>query len=65
MPLFRAGLKQFSTEFNFGDHIAIGREFGERSRHALAVRIEHFSNAGINHPNPGENFLQLRYSYRF
>ena len=65
VPLFRTGARQFSTEFNFGDHVAIGYEFGGRGQHALAVRVEHFSNAGINHPNPGENFLQLRYSYRF
>ena len=30
--------------------------------HNLAVRLQHFSNAGISHPNPGEKFLQLRYS---
>jgi hypothetical protein len=63
LPLFRSGSKRFSTEFNFGDHFAIGRDFGDRAQHALALRLEHFSNAGINHPNPGENFLQLRYSY--
>lgn len=65
VPLFRSGARQFSTEFNFGDHFAIGREFGERVQHSIAVRVEHFSNAGINHPNPGENFLQLRYAFHF
>lgn len=61
VPLFRSGEKRFSTEFNFGDHAAIGRSFG---RSELSLRIEHFSNAGISHPNPGENFVQLRYAYR-
>lgn len=65
LPLFRSGDRRFSTEFNFGDHFALGRDFGKRDRHELALRVEHFSNAGINHPNPGENFTQLRYSYRF
>ena len=60
VPLFRSGHKRFSTEFNFGDHAAIGRTFG---RSEVSLRIEHFSNAGIAHPNPGENFLQLRYAY--
>jgi len=64
IPLYRTDHKRFSTEFNFGDHFAIGRQFGERRRHELALRMEHFSNAGIEHPNPGENFLQLRYAYR-
>jgi len=65
LPLFHSGDKSFSTEFNFGDHFALGRDFGSRGQHELALRIEHFSNAGINHPNPGENFGQVRYSWRF
>ena len=65
LPLYRTGNKRFSTKFNFGDHLAVGATFGERAEHDLAVRIQHFSNAGIRHPNPGENFLQLRYSRRF
>jgi lipid A 3-O-deacylase len=64
LPLYRSGLKRFSTEFNFGDHVGIGRDF-KRHQHEVALRAEHFSNAGIAHPNPGENFAQLRYSYRF
>ena len=56
--------KRFSTRFNFGDHIAAGRNFGPARAHELALRIEHYSNAGIRRPNPGENFIQLRYAYR-
>lgn len=57
--------KRFSTAFNFGTHLGIGRSFGTRGEHELSLRIEHFSNAGIKRPNPGENFVQLRYAYRF
>ena len=64
VPLYRTDHKRFSTEFNFGDDFAIGRLFGERRQHELVLRLEHFSNAGIGHPNPGENFVQLRYAYR-
>lgn len=64
VPVFRSGHKRFSTEFNFGDHAALGRQFGSRGRQELSLRIEHFSNAGIDHPNPGENFVQLRYAFR-
>ena len=64
-PLFSNGGDRFSTTFNFGDHVAIGRRFGERGEHELAVRFEHFSNAGLKRPNPGQNFMQLRYAYRF
>ena len=61
VPLFESGHKRFSTEFNFGDHVGIGHDFGHSE---VALRVEHFSNAGISHPNPGENFGQLRYAYR-
>jgi hypothetical protein len=64
VPLYRTSNKRFSTEFNFGDHFGIGHLFGEHREHELTVRVQHFSNAGIKHPNPGKNFLQLRYSRR-
>ncbi len=48
-----------------GDHLAAGWQFGPRRDHELTLRIQHFSNAGIRHPNPGENFVQLRYARRF
>ena len=57
--------KTFSTRFNFKDTIGAGTSFGARDMHELGVRITHFSNAGIKNPNPGENFLQLRYQLRF
>lgn len=65
LPVYRNAEKRFSTTFNFGDHLAIGRQFGRSGRHELALRIQHFSNAGIRKPNPGEDFLQLRYSRLF
>ena len=64
LPIYRSRDKRFSTEFNFGDHIAVGTTWGQRTRHEIALRLQHFSNAGIDHPNPGENFLQVRYARR-
>ena len=63
--LYETDRKRFSTSFNFGDHIAVGRNFGQRSEHELSLRLQHFSNGGIKHPNPGEDFIQLRYAYLF
>jgi lipid A 3-O-deacylase len=57
--------KRFSTAFNFGTHLGFGRSFGAHGEHEISLRVEHFSNAGIKHPNPGENFVQLRYAFRF
>ena len=61
-PLYRTDDKRFSTAVNFGSHIGIGfRPWGPTGAE-LGLRAQHFSNAGIKHPNPGENFLQLRWS---
>lgn len=57
--------KHFSTRYNFATHLAIGANFGAQSAHEIMLRVEHYSNAGIKHPNPGEDFLQLRYARRF
>lgn len=57
--------KSFSTTFNFGSLIGVGFNFGGRREHEISLRVQHFSNAGIKEPNPGENFLQLRYAYQF
>lgn len=57
--------KEFSTSFNFASHLGVGYNFGEHRRHEVQLRVEHVSNAGIKHPNPGENFAQLRYAYHF
>jgi len=65
LPLFQSGSKRFSTQFNFGDHVAVGKLFGIESQHEVVMRFQHYSNAGIAHPNPGENFFQLRYVYRY
>jgi lipid A 3-O-deacylase len=63
--LFSTHDKQFSTRFNFADVVGLGRSFGEGNRHELTLRLTHFSNGGIKHPNPGENIIGLRYAYLF
>ena len=63
--VFRSADKHFSTAFNFGDHVGLGYAFGAERKDELVLRAEHFSNAGIKHPNPGENFVQLRYAHHF
>lgn len=64
MPEFHSRDRSFSTNFNFGDHLAIGaRPFGDSSEWSL--RVQHYSNANIRRPNPGQNFLQLRWRHFF
>jgi lipid A 3-O-deacylase len=63
--LYTTERKQFSTRFNFHDNIGFGRNFGANGEHELSVRLSHVSNGGIKEPNPGENFIQLRYAHSF
>ena len=57
--------KRFSSVFQFGDSLGVGRRFGASMEHEVTLRAEHFSHCGVRHPNPGENFVQLRYLRRF
>ena len=57
--------KTFSTRFNFTDHQGIGFNFGDHRRHELMLMVRHVSNGGIRKPNPGEDFVQIRYGVVF
>lgn len=63
---FETPHKTFSTRWNFYDVLGIGRTFnGGSETHEVALRWTHVSNCGIENPNPGQDFLQLRYVRRF
>lgn len=62
---FRTDERTFSTRFNFYDVLGAGYGFGEHRQHELGLRLLHISNGGIEKPNPGQEFLQLRYLARF
>jgi lipid A 3-O-deacylase len=64
-PVYRTVNKEFSTSFNFVDVLGFGRSLDAQHRHELSLRFQHISNADIKKPNPGENFLQLRYGFAF
>ena len=57
--------KAFSTRFNFTDHQGVGFNFGARRQHEWMLIVRHVSNGGIRKPNPGEDFVQVRYSRSF
>jgi lipid A 3-O-deacylase len=63
--LYVTSSKTFSTRFNFADTLGVGMSFGNKRESELGLRITHYSNASIKRPNPGENFLQLRYAKTF
>jgi hypothetical protein len=60
-PAF-AGVSHIQVPSTGEQEIAAATVLPAGHRLEVALRVEHFSNAGISHPNPGENFLQLRLS---
>ena len=59
------GDKDLGTELIFGNHLAAGVQFGEQQKHELSLRMEHYSNAGLDDDNPGIDFGVVRYGYNF
>lgn len=61
--LYNNNGRQLSTSFEFGDHVAAGYVF--RNDIDLGLKLQHFSNGGIKHPNNGVNFAVIRLSHPF
>lgn len=55
--------RHFSTNFQFGDHIGVG--YVSQDGWDLSLKIQHYSNGGIKHPNPGVNFAVLKVGHTF
>lgn len=53
----------FGTSFQFGETLSAGFEFGARYEQALAARLEHISNGGLEDPNNGITFFLLEYRH--
>lgn len=64
-PLYRTNGKRFSTAFNFGDHLGFGWRSGGARAWRWSLRCQHFSNAEIKQPNPGEDFVQFEIGFEF
>jgi lipid A 3-O-deacylase len=63
--IYRTPHKFSSTRWNFYDMLGAGYSFGAGRKQELALRYVHISNLGLKRPNPGEDFLQLRYGVHF
>jgi hypothetical protein len=55
--------RELSTKFEFGDSLGVGYQFS--SGWDIGLKIQHFSNGGIEHPNSGVNFAVARIGKRF
>lgn len=54
---------QLSTAFEFGDHMGVG--YVMANKWDLALKFQHYSNAGIKRPNSGVNFVVASVRYQF
>ena len=50
-------------EFQFGDYVGTGYVFPNHLD--LSVKFKHYSDAGIERPNPAVNFVMIKLSYPF
>lgn len=62
---FYSSNQRMGTRWNFASHIGVGMNFGAAQQHELSLRLQHASNAGAKQPNPGINFVLLRYAHAF
>ncbi|HRP96819.1 MAG TPA: acyloxyacyl hydrolase [Rhodocyclaceae bacterium] len=58
----RIGNENLGSSFQFEDRLGFGVRFG---RHDLAVKLIHYSNAGIKGPNDGAETYLLQWRSRF
>lgn len=61
----KIGDKDLGGDFIFRDHVSGGVMFGNNEQHELSLKLQHFSNAGLNKSNPGINFMSLQYGYNY
>jgi len=59
---FRTPEREFGSQWNFYDVLGLGYTFGGvGGHHEVGMRLVHVSNGGFSTPNPGQDFVQLRY----
>ena len=61
--VYRNTHRQLSTAYEFADHIGAGYVFDKNWE--LGVRLQHYSNGGIKHPNGGVNLFTVKAAYHF
>ena len=50
---------------HFTSSLSIGRTFGQSQQSAVALRLQHISNGGLNNANPGMDMLGINFSFDF
>ncbi|GAB1107552.1 MAG: hypothetical protein Sw2PiMacB_18690 [Shewanella algae] len=57
--------KDVGSHYQFEDRLGFAFKFGRQRKQTVSITYLHYSNAGLSKPNPGLDFVNLAYSYRF
>jgi lipid A 3-O-deacylase len=57
--------KDIGSHYQFEDRVGLTLAFGTNLQQSTSLRYMHYSNGGLNSKNPGVDFLNLAYAYRF
>mgnify|MGYP000866650958 CR=1 FL=1 len=57
--------RRVGSSFQFAHRFEIGYRFGHAQENEVGVGYWHYSNGGIRKPNPGMDFVSMRYTRRF
>lgn len=57
--------RRVGSNFQFANRFEVGYRFGRARENELGLAYWHYSNAGIKNPNPGMDFVSVRYTRRF
>ncbi|MFT4810750.1 MAG: lipid A 3-O-deacylase [Paraglaciecola sp.] len=53
------------SHYQFEDRLGVTLAFGKQVKQSASIRYMHYSNGGLNDKNPGMDFLNLAYAYKF
>lgn len=57
--------KDIGSHYQFEDRLGLRVDFGKSLDQSVSLRYMHYSNGGLNSKNPGVDFLNLSYAYKF
>lgn len=57
--------KDIGSHYQFEDRLGLIMEFGDDLEKSVTLRYMHYSNGGLNDDNPGMDFLNLSYAWKF
>jgi len=57
--------KDIGSHYQFEDRLGLALGFDDNFKQSISLRYMHYSNGGLNNKNPGVDFLNFSYAYKF